>query len=55
MFEGADIDADFPFKTVNGIAANAALGSVWAVIASDADYKNVLLAAPLEHYYPEGH
>ena len=55
MFGGEDIDADFPFKTVNGIAANAALGSIWAVITSDADYKNVLLAGPLEHYHPEGH
>jgi hypothetical protein len=55
MFDGEDIDADFPFKTANGIAANAALGSIWAVITSDADYKNVLLAVPLEHYHPEGH
>ena len=55
MFDGEDIGADFPFKTANGIAANAALGSIWAVITSDADYKNVLLAAPLEHYHPEGH
>ena len=55
MFEGVNIDADFPFKTVNGIAANAAMGSIWAVITTDADYNNIILAAPLEHYKPEGY
>lgn len=52
MFDGENIDDGFPFKTADGVAANAALGSIWAVLTSDADYKNVILAAPLESYLP---
>jgi hypothetical protein len=32
--------------------ANAALGNIWAVLTSDADHNNIILAAPPETYLP---
>jgi hypothetical protein len=40
--------------TMDSLEANAGLGHLWAVIATDADYNNVLLSGPLVHYNPAG-
>lgn len=55
IFDASNFTAPYNTWTMNGLMANAGLDHLWAVVTNDAPYKNVILAAPLEHYQPEGH
>lgn len=51
VFNATQFELEYPW-TVDGLRANAGLHHLWAVVVNDADYNNVVLAAPLEHYVP---
>ncbi len=56
VFNATSFSDEGPYATwsIDTLAANAGLGHVWAVVATDADYNNVLLAGPLTHFTPAG-
>lgn len=53
VFNMTDAAPEYPW-TAKGLAANAGLKFLWAVVTNPEDYRNVILSAPLAHYVPSG-